>query len=55
MPANDRWLTRGVNGWLVIKTFVFGGNYFAHREFVLYINHLGKCIEINFNMKIPFL
>ena len=24
-------------------------------EFVLYINHSGKYIEINFNMKIPFL
>ena len=23
-------------------------------EFVLYINHSGKYIEINFNMKIPF-
>ena len=44
-----------VNGWLVIKNFVFGGNYFARGEFVLYINHLGKYIEINFNMKIPFV
>ena len=35
LPANDRWLTRGVNGWLVIKNFVFGGNYFARGEFVL--------------------
>ena len=26
-----------------------------HGEFVLYINHSGKYIEINFNMKIPFL
>ena len=43
-----------VNGWLVIKIFVFGGNYFARRELVLYINHSGKYIEINFNMKIPF-
>ena len=33
---------------------VFGGNYFARGEFVLYINHSGKYIEINFNMKIPF-
>ena len=40
--------------WLVIKNFVFGGNYFARGEFVLYINHSGKYIEINFNMKIPF-
>ena len=24
-------------------------------EFVLYINHSGKYIEINVNMKIPFL
>ena len=39
----------------MIKNFVFGGNYFAHGEFVLYINHSGKYIEINFNMKIPFL
>ena len=39
----------------MIKNFVFGGNYFACGEFVLYINHLGKYIEINFNMKIPFL
>ena len=45
---------RAVNGWLVIKNFVFGGNYFACGEFVLYINHSGKYIEINFNMKIPF-
>ena len=35
-------------------TLVFGGNYFARGEFVLYINHSGKYIEINFNMKIPF-
>ena len=35
-------LQRGVNGWLVIKNFVFGGNYFARGEFVLYINHSGK-------------
>ena len=54
MPVNDRWLTRGVNGWLVIKNFVFGGNYFVRGEFVLYINHSGKYIEINFDMKIPF-
>ena len=46
---------RGVNGLLVIKNFVFGGNYFAHGDFVLYINHSGKYIDINFNMKIPFL
>ena len=26
MPANDRWLTRGVNRWFVIKNLVFGGN-----------------------------
>ena len=39
----------------MIKNFVFGGNYFARGEFVLYINHSGKYIEINFNMKIPFL
>ena len=38
----------------MIKNFVFGGNYFARGEFVLYINHSGKYIEINFNMKIPF-
>ena len=44
----------GVNGWLVIKNFVFGGNYFTCGEFVLYINHSGNYIEINFNMKIPF-
>ena len=42
------------NGWLVIKNFVFGGNYFACGEFVLYINHSGKYIEINFDMKIPY-
>ena len=39
----------------MIKNFVFGGNYFVRGEFVLYINHSGKYIEINFNMKIPFL
>ena len=39
----------------MIKNFVFGGNYFTSGEFVLYINHSGKYIEINFNMKIPFL
>ena len=38
----------------MIKNFVFGGNYFARREFVLYINHSGKYIEISFSMKIPF-
>ena len=38
-----------VNGWLVIKNFVFGGNYFARGEFVLYINRSGKYVEINFN------
>ena len=38
----------------MIKNFVFGGNYFARGEFVLYINHSGKNIEINFNMKIPY-
>ena len=38
----------------MIKNFVFGGNYFARGEFVLYINHSGKYIEINFNMNIPF-
>ena len=38
----------------MIKNFVFGGNYFARGEFVLYINNSGKYIEINFNMKIPF-
>ena len=43
-----------VNGWLVVKNFVFGGNYFVRGEFVLYINHSGKYIEINFNMKISF-
>ena len=43
------------NEWLVIKNFVFGGNYFGRGEFVLYINHSGKYIEIHFNMKIPFL
>ena len=43
-----------VNGWLVIKNLVFGGNYFACGDFVLYINHSGKYIKINFNMKIPF-
>ena len=32
----------------------FGGNYFARGEFVLYINHSGEYIEIDFNMKIPF-
>ena len=48
-------LRRGVNGLLVIKNFVFGDNYFTRGEFVLYINHSGKYIEINFNMKIPFL
>ena len=37
------------------KNFVFGGNYFARGEFVLYINHSGKYIGINFNMKIPYL
>ena len=37
-------VTRGVNGWLVIKTFTFGGNYFARGEFVLCINHSGKYI-----------
>ena len=42
LPGNDRWLTRGVNGWLVIKNLVFGGNYFARGEFVLYINHSGN-------------
>ena len=26
-----------------------------HGEFVVYINHSGKYIEINFNMKIPFM
>ena len=36
------------------QKFCFG-NYFARGEFVLYINHSGKYIEINFNMKIPFL
>ena len=36
------------------KNFVFGGNYFARGEFVLYINHSGKSVEINFNMKIPY-
>ena len=44
-----------VNGWSVIKIFVFGGNYLVRGEFVLYINHSGKYIEINFNVKIPFL
>ena len=39
---------------LVIKIFIFGGNYFVGGELVLYINHSGKYIEINFNMKIPF-
>ena len=39
----------------MIKNFVFGGNYFARGEFVLYINHSGKHIEINSNIKIPFL
>ena len=39
---------------LIIKNLVFGGNYFAREDFVLYINHSGKYIEINFNMKIPF-
>ena len=38
----------------MIKNFVFGGNYFARGEFVLYINHSGKYIKINFNMKIPY-
>ena len=33
---------------------VFGGNYFARGEFVLYINHSGKCVEINLNMKILY-
>ena len=42
LPGNDWWLTRGVNRWLVIKNFVFGGNYFARGEFVLYINHSGN-------------
>ena len=37
------------------KSLFFGGSYFARGEFVLYINHSGKYIEINFNMKIPFL
>ena len=36
------------------QKFGFGGNYFAPVEFVLYINHSGKYIEINFNMKILF-
>ena len=36
------------------QKFLFGGNYFACGEFVLYINHSGNYIEINFNMKIPF-
>ena len=36
------------------QNFIFGGNYFARGEFVLYINHSGKYIEINFNMKIPY-
>ena len=40
--VNDRWLTRGINRWLVIKNFVFGGNYFARGEFVLYKNHSGN-------------
>ena len=39
----------------MIKIFVFGGNYLARGEFVLYINHSGKYIEINFNMKVPFI
>ena len=43
--GNDRWLTRGVNRWLVIKNFVFGGNYLARGEFVLYIKNSGKYIE----------
>ena len=38
----------------MIKNFVFGGNYFACGEFVLYINHSGTYIEINSNVKIPF-
>ena len=46
---------RGVNRWLVTKNLVFGGNYFARGDFVQYINHSGKYIEINFNMKIPFM
>ena len=39
----------------MIKNFVFGGNFFTRGEFVLYINHSGKDIEINFNMKIPYI
>ena len=39
----------------MIKNFLGGGNYFARGEFVLYINHSGKYIKINFNMKISFL
>ena len=39
----------------MIRNFLFGGNYFARGEFVLYINHSGKYIEINFNMKIPYI
>ena len=38
----------------MVKIFRFGGNYFALGEFVLYINHSGKYIEIDFNMKTPF-
>ena len=38
----------------MVKNLVFGSNYFACGEFVLYINHSGKYIEIDFNMKIPF-
>ena len=37
------------------KSLFFGGNYFARGEIVLYINHSGKYIEINSNMKIPFI
>ena len=39
----------------MITNLVFGGNYFACGEFVLYINHSGKYVEINFNMKIPYI
>ena len=48
-------VNEGVNRWLVITNLDFGGNYFARGEFVLYINHSGKYIEISFNMKIPFI
>ena len=37
------------------QIFIFGDNYFARGELLLYINHSGKYIEINFNMKIPFM